>query len=82
MRFSKDFLWAELCLGGLCLLALTGKSAMESTTGPMLLPYAKLGDVVEQSKDVEEPYNDHNHNNSVQDAFDLTLHGDETVYEP
>jgi hypothetical protein len=34
---------------------------------------------VEQSKDVHEPDNEHNHHNSVQDSFDLTLHGNEAI---
>jgi hypothetical protein len=82
VRFSKDFLWQNSALAGYACLALMVKSAMEPTTGSMLLSYVKLGYVVEQSKDVQEPHNDYNHNNGVQDAFDLTLHGDETVYEP
>jgi hypothetical protein len=34
---------------------------------------------VKQSKDVDEPYKKHNHDNAVQDSLDLTLHGNEAI---
>jgi hypothetical protein len=46
------------------------------------LPDAKLGKVVKQSKDVDEPYYEHNHHNAVEDSLDLTLHGKEAIDQP
>jgi hypothetical protein len=45
-------------------------------------PYAELGKVVEQSKNVQEPYDEHDHHNSIQDALDLTLHRNEAIDQP
>jgi hypothetical protein len=47
-----------------------------------LVPDAELGKVVKQSKDVDEPNNEHDHHNAVQDSLDLTLHGKEAINQP
>jgi hypothetical protein len=47
-----------------------------------LLAHAELGKVVKQPKDVDEPYDEHDHHNAVQDPLDLTLHGDEAIDQP
>ena len=44
-----------------------------------LLPDTELGKVVEQSKDLDEPYDEYNHHNAVQDPFNLSLHGDKAI---
>jgi len=62
-------------------LALTGEQ-MRRQFPVWPLPYAELGKVVKQSKDVHEPYHEHNHHNSIQDSFDLTLHGNEAIDQP
>ena len=62
-------------------LALTGDYDCEIRDRG-LLPDAELGEVVKQSKDVDEPYNEHNYHNAVQNSLDLTLHRDETIDQP
>jgi hypothetical protein len=46
------------------------------------MPYAKLGKVAKEPEYLEQPNNYNNHDYAVQDAFDLTLHGDEGVHKP
>jgi hypothetical protein len=48
-------------------------------------PYAidvKIGDVMHQSKDVQEPHNHHNDDNRIQDRLNGTRHRNEGVDEP
>jgi hypothetical protein len=40
------------------------------------------GNVVEESKDVQEPQNHGNDHNAVQNRLDLSLHGDEAIHQP
>jgi hypothetical protein len=47
-----------------------------------LVPDAELGKVIEESEYLQKPKNDGNHDNAIQDALDLALHGDEAVYQP
>jgi hypothetical protein len=37
---------------------------------------------VEQSENVEKPEHDNYHDDGVQDGFNGSLHGDETVHQP
>jgi hypothetical protein len=46
------------------------------------MPDAELGKVVEEAEYLQKPQNDGNHDNAIQNALDLTLHGDEAVYQP
>jgi hypothetical protein len=39
-------------------------------------------EVIKQPVEVRDPYDQDHDNQSVQDGFDLTLHGDESVYQP
>jgi hypothetical protein len=43
---------------------------------------AELGKVIEEAEYLQKPKNDGNHDNAIQDALDLTLHGDEAIYQP
>ena len=45
----------------------------------LLLPDAKLGKVVKQPEDFDEPYDENNHDNAVKDSLNLTLHGDKAI---
>jgi hypothetical protein len=42
----------------------------------------ELSKVLEETKYFQKPQNDGNHYNAIQNALDLTLHGDEAVYQP
>jgi hypothetical protein len=42
----------------------------------------ELGKVFEQAENPHEPQNYGNHDDAIQDALDLTLHGDEAVHKP
>jgi len=42
----------------------------------------ELGEVFEQAEYPQDPKDDSNHNNGIQDALDLALHGDEAVHKP
>jgi hypothetical protein len=44
------------------------------------MPDAELGQVIEKAEYLQKPQNDGNHDYAIQNALDLTLHGDEAVY--
>jgi hypothetical protein len=46
------------------------------------MPDTELRKVFEHAEYPQKPQNYGDHNDRVQDAFDLTLHGDETVDQP
>ena len=46
------------------------------------MSHAKLIKVVEEAEYLEKPQNDDDYNNAIQDALDLTLHGNEAVNQP
>jgi hypothetical protein len=46
------------------------------------MPYAKLKQVVEKTEYSQQPQNHHNHDNAIQNALDLALHGDKAVHQP
>jgi hypothetical protein len=35
-----------------------------------------------QAEDLKQPYDDNNDDNDIQDAFDLSIHGDVVINEP
>jgi hypothetical protein len=43
---------------------------------------AELGKVFEQAEYPHDPQDYGNHNNAIQDALDLALHGDEAIHKP
>jgi hypothetical protein len=42
----------------------------------------ELGKVFEQAEYPHDPQDYGNHNNAVEDALDLALHGDEAIHKP
>jgi hypothetical protein len=42
----------------------------------------ELGKVFKQAEEPHEPKDYGDHNNAIQDALDLALHGDEAIYKP
>jgi hypothetical protein len=42
----------------------------------------ELGKVLEQAEHPHEPQNYGDHNNAIQDALDLALHGDKAIDKP
>jgi hypothetical protein len=42
----------------------------------------ELGNVVHEPEYLQEPNNYRNHYNGIQDSLDLTLHGNEAIYQP
>jgi hypothetical protein len=43
---------------------------------------AELIEVLKQPVEISDPYDQNNHNQSIEDRFDLPLHGDESVHKP
>jgi hypothetical protein len=43
---------------------------------------AELREIVEEPKDLQKPKDYGNYDNTVEDSFDLSLHGDKAVDEP
>jgi hypothetical protein len=41
-----------------------------------------IGNVVKQTKDIQEPQDDSNDHNAVQDGLDGRLHRDEAIHQP
>ena|ERR1039457_845783 len=46
------------------------------------MAHAELGNIVQKSESLQKPNDYRNHDNAIQDALDLTLHGNEAVYQP
>ena len=42
----------------------------------------KIGDVMHESKDIQEPHNHHNDHDSIQDRFNGARHRNKAVDEP
>jgi hypothetical protein len=45
-------------------------------------PDAELMEVIEQPVEVRDPQDQNDDNQAIQDRFDLSLHGDESVHKP
>jgi hypothetical protein len=46
------------------------------------MPNTELREVIEEPKYLQKPQYDGDNDNAIQDALDLTLHGDEAVHQP
>jgi hypothetical protein len=60
---------------------LAGETALASKVR-LSTPDAELMEVIEQPVEIRDPQNQNDDNQAVQDRFDLTLHGDESVHNP
>jgi hypothetical protein len=85
----QDFVFRLLILSILSIHVNNGphsKLCINTRAGERLpSPYAidvKIGDVMHESKDIQEPHNHHNNDDSIQDRFNGARHRNKAVDEP